>query len=393
MIVPPNRRLQATARWRRLLHIKRLGRAVPELGGVGVGILATYAFLASASRIRNRISSRSLGLILAALGISIFGQPFVLGAAYQISSDREEAFDFEDAGHKGHSLRQVQVVDLGKGVPMELVRVPAGKFQMGSAPGEKDRLEDEVQHSVEITRNFYMGKHEVTRGQFRAFVDATGYRTEAETDGKGGWGYNEDKGVIEGRKTNYTWKVTGFVQTDEHPVINVTWNDANAFCQWLAQRTGKVVRLPTEAEWEYACRAGSATRYYSGNDPESLVRVGNVADGTAKKKFSDWDSTIVAEDGYVFTSPVGKFLPNRFGLCDMLGNVWEWCEDCYGPYADLGAKDPVRKDYVSEKLKGRVMRGGGFGKRTPRNCTATRRVAGAESGRDLDLGFRVCFSN
>jgi formylglycine-generating enzyme required for sulfatase activity len=387
MIVPA-RRLQPTARWRHLFHINLSGRAVPEVGGAGLGILVTYAFLASASRAPRRISSRSLGLSLAALGILIFAQAFVLGAAPQIS---EEAFDFEHEGHTGHGSRRVLVLDLGKGATMELVRIPAGKFQMGSAPGEKDRLEDEVQHSVEITSNFYMGKYEVTRGQFRAFVDATGYRTEAETDGKGGWGYNEDKGIIEGRKTNYTWKATGFVQTDEHPVVNVTWNDANAFCQWLAQRTKKVVRLPTEAEWEYACRAGSATRYYNGNDPESLVRVGNVADGTAKKKFPDWDSTIAAEDGYVFTSPAGKFLPNRFGLYDMLGNAWEWCQDCYGPYADLGAKDPVRKDYVSEKLKGRVMRGGGFGKRTPRDCTATRRVAGAPSGRDLDLGFRVCF--
>ena len=243
-------------------------------------------------------------------------------------------------------------------------------------------------NSVEITRDFYLGKTEVTRGQFRAFVKDTGYKTEAETDGRWGWGYNESTGKVEGRKygqapdkttesrPKYSWKSTGFSQTDEHPVVNVTWNDATAFCRWLAQRTGKTVRLPTEAEWEYACRAGSSARFYSGDDPEALVKVGNVADGTAKKKFPDWDSTVAAEDGYVFTSPSGKFQANRFGLYDMLGNAWEWCQDWYGPYSDLGPKDPVREDPIKQ-IPGHVIRGGGFGKRTPQICSAAHRVAGA----------------
>src|SRR5262249_27211330 len=157
---------------------------------------------------------------------------------------------------------------------------------------------------------------------FRAFVRDTGYKTEAETDGRGGWGYNEITGKVEGRrygepavkqeegKPKYAWESAGFAQTDEHPGINVTWNDANAFCHWLAQRTGKTVRLPTEAEWEYGCRAGSTARFYSGDDPEALVKVGNMADGTAKRKFPDWDSPIAAEDGYVFSSPSGRFLAN-----------------------------------------------------------------------------------
>ncbi len=114
-------------------------------------------------------------------------------------------------------------------------------------------------------------------------------------------------------------------------------------CQWLGQRTKEAVRLPSEAEWEYACRAGSATRFYCGHDAETLVKVGNVADGTVKKMFEDWDSTIAAEDGFVFTSPVGRFLPNRFGIYDMLGNAWEWsCQDWYGPYEVLNVKDPMR---------------------------------------------------
>jgi len=146
------------------------------------------------------------------------------------------------------------------------------------------------------------------------------------------------------------------------------------------------MRLPTEAEWEYAARAGSRTRFYSGDSPESLVKVGNVADGTAKKKFPDWHTTI-AEDGYVFTAPVGQFLPNRFGLHDMLGNVWEWCQDWLGQYRILSAKDPVR----NEGSGVRVMRGGSWGKRIPQISSSALRFSGAPPSRDLDVGFRVAF--
>ena len=308
---------------------------------------------------------------------------------YPAQSGKEEAFDYYHDGRTGRGLRRVLRLGLGDGVTMELVRIQGGKFQMGSPPSEKERLEDEDQHTVEITRDFYLGKYEVTRGQFRAFVKDTGYRTEPQTDGEGGWGYDEDTRKIEGRRPKYSWESTGFAQTDEHPVVNVTLNDANAFCRWLAQRTKKAVRLPTEAEWEYACRAGSATRFYSGEDAETLAKVGNVADGTAKEKFPDWQSTIAAKDGYVFTAPVGQFRANRFGLYDMHGNVWEWCQDWLGPYRNLSAKDPVQ-DSIKDKGV-RVMRGGSWGKRIPQICSAARRFSGAPRSRDLDVGFRVSF--
>jgi formylglycine-generating enzyme required for sulfatase activity len=329
---------------------------------------------------------RSLGLMLILLGV-VSARPTVTGAAPVTGREKEETFDYYQAGKTGRGLRQVLTLDLGDGVTMELVRIPAGRFQMGSPLAEKGRRSDEEQHNVEITGDYYLGKYEVTLRQFRAFVKDTGYRTEPETDGQGAWGYNEETGKIEGRKPKYNWQSTGFAQTDEHPVVNVTWNDATAFCRWLAQRTRKPVRLPTEAEWEYACRAGSTTRFYSGEDPETLARVGNVADGSAKKKFPDWQSTIAAEDGYVFTAPVGQFRPNRFGLYDMHGNVWEWCQDWLGPYRDLSAKDPLQ-----DKGNGvRVMRGGSWGKRIPQICSSALRFSGAPSSRDLDVGFRVSF--
>ncbi len=141
-------------------------------------------------------------------------------------------------------------------------------------------------------------------------------------------------------------------------MVNVSWNDAVAFCKWLSKKEGKTYRLPTEAEWEYACRAGTTTRYYSGDDPETLAKVGNVADATAKAKFPDWKYTIKANDGYVFTAPVGKFKPNAFGLYDMHGNAWQWCADWYGAeyYATSPADDPTGPDSGDD----RVLRGGSW---------------------------------
>ena len=154
-------------------------------------------------------------------------------------------------------------------------------FNLLRTPPEKP------QHEVRITRPFYLGVTEVTRGQFRRFVDDAGYQTEAEKDGKGGYGWNEETKKFE-QNPRYTWQNAGFEQTDEHPVVNVSWNDARAFIAWLSRKEGKTYRLPTEAEWEYACRAGTTTRYFCGDDPEGLAAVGNVADGTAKEKYPDW---------------------------------------------------------------------------------------------------------
>ena len=160
---------------------------------------------------------------------------------------------------------------------------------------------------------------EVTRGQFRRFVDDAGYQTEAEKDGKGGYGWTEAGNFVYDPK--YTWQNLGFDQTDEHPVVNVSWNDAVAFAAWLSRKEGTTYRLPTEAEWEYACRAGTTTRYSSGDDPESLATVGNVADGTAREKLPNWYPdptwTIAARDGFVYTAPVGRLTrtPGGYSTC------------------------------------------------------------------------------
>ncbi len=267
---------------------------------------------------------------------------------------------------------------------MKLVLIPRGTFRMGSPPGEEGRSDDEHEHEVAITQPFYLGKFEVTKGQFAEFVKATGYRTDAEKDGKGGYGLEGDGQW--NQRPEYTWRNTGWAQDDRHPVGNVSWNDAVAFCAWLSTKEGKKYRLPTEAEWEYSCRAGTTTRYYSGEDPESLATVGNVADASASRKFPNWSRTIKADDGYVFTAPVGQFKANPFGLHDMHGNVWEWCQDWYdGDYYQTSPReDPQGPDAGVY----RVIRGGSFG-RESRVGRAAYRSNNAPSDRSDSLGFRV----
>jgi formylglycine-generating enzyme required for sulfatase activity len=265
---------------------------------------------------------------------------------------------------------------------MRLVLVPSGEFMMGSDEslqalasaypqyGRERFLElaDEAPvHKVRITRPFYLGQYEVTVGQFRRFVEASGYKPESEADGTGGYGYNPDydpekseRGdAFEGRNSKYSWRNPGFKQGEDHPVVNVTWNDAVAMSQWLSEKEGKIYRLPTEAEWEYAARAGTRTRYHSGNDPQSLLKVANIFAADTKMKWPQWKDYALAEgDGFEFTAPVGSFAPNVLGLYDMHGNVWEWCADWYGDnyYAESPDHDPPGP--ASGKV--RVRRGGSW---------------------------------
>jgi formylglycine-generating enzyme required for sulfatase activity len=224
----------------------------------------------------------------------------------------------------------------------------------------------------------------VTVGQFRKFVEAEGYRTEGERDGNGGYGFNAAGDKFE-QKPEYTWRNAGFPQTDDHPVVNVSWNDAVAFGEWLSRKEGTRYRLPTEAEWEYACRAGSTTRWYHGNDEDGLAQVGNVADATAKAKFPNV-GTIGATDGYVFTAPVGRFQANGFGLYDMHGNVWEWCADWYDEkyYERSPSEDPAGPATGSF----RVFRGGSWID-DAWGCRAAGRFGREPSIRYYYLGFRL----
>src|SRR5262249_15422458 len=159
----------------------------------------------------------------------------------------------------------------------------------------------------------------------------------------------------------YNWRNPGFEQTDDHPVVEVSWNDAAQFCDWARKKTGKAIRLPTEAEWEYACRAGGRTRYFFGDNEEELAQYANVADASFRQLTGkNWG--IRADDGYAFTAPVGTFKPNGFGLYDMHGNVLQWCQDWYDK--DYYTKSPKKDPQGPSSGENRVGRGGAWNRWT-----------------------------
>ena len=279
-------------------------------------------------------------------------------------------------------------LDLGN-VKLKTVRIDPGKFMMGSPEDEVGRdLDEGPMHEVEITKPFYMGIHEVTRGQFRAFVKATGYKTDAETDGRGGKGFITELGRLEGQnyQSNFNWQFVGYAQTDDHPVINVSWNDAMAFCNWLSRQAGKNVDLPTEAEWEFCCRAESKTRFFSGDQELSIEGHGNMRDRSLKKIFSVLNDFFDIDDNYPFTAPVGQFKANIWGLHDMHGNVSEWCKDWVNK--DYYKVSPQKDPSGPSQGKFRAMRGGSF-ITVPRSSRSAFRQGDTPSGRGYSSGFRV----
>ncbi len=231
---------------------------------------------------------------------------------------------------------------------MQLVFIPKGAFEMGSSVEQifnelqeltdrglvchhwhVGRLPAEVpKHTVEITRAFYLGQHEVTVGQFGRFVEDAEYVTDAERSKEGARGFALEKQKFQ--YGDFSWKEPGFAQGKDHPVVCLSWNDADAFCKWLSKKEGKAYRLPTEAEWERACRAGTTTRFSTGNAIESLRGFANLADESFRKvqaTFRNEKYYVPWDDGFPFTAPVGSFKPNSFGLYDMHGNCFEWCLD------------------------------------------------------------------
>jgi formylglycine-generating enzyme required for sulfatase activity len=214
-----------------------------------------------------------------------------------------------------------------------MVVVPQGSFKMGAALDERKSegapdgvLSELPVHPVIFAKPFAMSVHEITRGQFAAFVKATGYQAPKKCS------YLQPKNVPE-THIQPDWRNPRFHQSDRHPVVCVSWEDAKAYAAWLSKLTGQTYRLPSEAEWEYAARAGmTGSRYWTGKPGAEACRYANVADHAIAKVF-EWSPThrmlFQCDDGYAFTAPVGAFAANDFGLYDMIGNVWEWVEDCW----------------------------------------------------------------
>jgi len=295
-------------------------------------------------------------------------------------------------------------VEITNSIGSRLTLIPAGEFQMGSHEskeetaafaiqmGHKDAKGESYQdehprHPVRLTKPFFLGTHEVTRGEFRRFAEDTWYRTEAESDGQGGLGYNATAQRLE-QKPEYTWKNPGWDQTDKHPVLNVSWNDALKFCEWLSKREGIKYQLPTEAQWEFACRAGTTGRVVTGAVPADLEGSANVGDQSYHRipGFDQYFAFFRFDDGAGFTSPVGSYRKNAFGLYDMHGNVWEWCSDWYGE--KYYANSPLENPGGPASGAFRVYRGGGW-LNDAVGCRSARRGGPSPSKRCNRLGFRV----
>jgi formylglycine-generating enzyme required for sulfatase activity len=323
-------------------------------------------------------------LFAALAALSLCGGIAIVGLLIKdnVSSPRDvtEEFDWNGETRK----RTVRKLDLGGGVKMDLVLIPAGSFTMDSVEFTNREEIFMPRHPVTISNAFYLGKYHVTVGQFKQFVAAENYQTQGERQAKS----ERAKWPKGGEGNNNLWNTPRFSQTDDHPVVSVSWNDAKAFCAWLSKKSGGTVRLPTEAEWEYSCRAGSTTRYYFGEDSEKLEEYAWFT-GEMRKDGTRMPMT----DG---TRPVGGKKPNGFGLYDMHGNACQWCEDWWQngphPYFRTVVVDPTGPGNPSVQPGNtsgdRVWRGSSFNSTPPWCRTGFRGFQYSERG-DRTVGFRV----
>ncbi len=268
----------------------------------------------------------------------------------------------------------------------ELVVVPAGSFTMGAAPGEAAdeevpgafRSRSDPATAISIPGPLAIGRFEVTRGEYARFVAQTGYDT-----GSTCWTF--ENGKYEERAER-TWRAPGFVVDDRHPVACVSWEDAQAYVRWLSRETGKSYRLLSEAEWEYAARAGTTTRRPWGDAAEAGCVHANIADASARRVVAGMTWGTVCDDGHAHSAPVGSYRANAFGLHDMIGNVWEWTADCWNESHDGASRDGSAR--LTGDCSRRVMRGGSWGL-LPRSARSAYRHRIAADLRGAFNGFRV----
>ena len=315
--------------------------------------------------------------------------------AQQVSPDLAGIDDFNErvtnarlyASYKPGQVFADRFVD-STGQAPPLVVLPTGHFMMGSPDGERGHDTNEAPaHEVQIDKGIGMGRSAVTIGQFRDFVRSSGYVPQSQSLG-GGSVYDEQSGGLRD-EASATWQddYAGKPGQERLPVINVSWNDAKAYADWLSQRTGKKYRLASEAEFEYALRAGTTTRYWWGDDnPTSRVENltgGNDRSGSGRR----WSNAFNGyKDSYWGPAPVMSFTPNPFGLYDMGGNVSEWVGDCWH---DNYIRAPrTAEAWVNPGCSRRVIRGGSWGSAPDMVRSAYRQGADADL-RSARVGFRV----
>ncbi len=261
----------------------------------------------------------------------------------------------------------------------EMVAVPPGKLSIDPPEGEIGQA-DSVQtpHSVEISRALGVGRYEVTRAQFARFAQESGHAASGGCYAWNGGRYEQDAAK--------DWRKPGFAQTDRDPVVCVNWGDAKAYAEWLSKKTGRRYRLLTEAEWEYAARAGNKTLWPWGGNARDACRYANVADAAAQREVPGTASWTfhACNDRHAYTAPAGSYRPNAFGLYDMSGNAWEWTEDCLQD--DYPAPPPEKS---STPADGRITPADGRG--TPAGACRGQRVLRGGSWVDSPLFLRYDF--
>lgn len=270
----------------------------------------------------------------------------------------------------------------------DMVVIPAGSFMIGSPEDEKDRMQNEgPRHRITFERGFALAQTEITVGDFSVFVDDTGYRTDAERAGASRI-YDLNSGRMD-RENGINWRhdFAGEPADDDLPVIHVSWNDADAYVNWLAEETGRNYRLPSEAEFEYALRAGTQTPYWWGEgSPDSAVE--NVTgDDDTSPTGARWNVAFRRySSGYWGPAPVGSLEANPFDLYDMGGNVMEWTEDCWHDSFVRAPDDGSA--WVNPGCERRVIKGGSWSS-TPAMARSAFRIASSQSSTDMRVGFRV----
>lgn len=276
-----------------------------------------------------------------------------------------------------------------------MVTVSGGTFTMGSAPDERERRKFEGPQAGVTVSTFAIGETEVTRAEYAVFVK----ETKRATNGCFTYGFSSfrDDSAVD---RNASWRNPGFKQTPDHPAVCVSWQDAHDYADWLARKTGRPYRLPSEAEWEYAARAGTTTIFFWGTDEELGCTYANGGDPALLRalpqlheeiafSLSEGDAGsrfIKCSDGSAFTSPVRRYRPNAFGLYDVIGNAWEFVEDC--SYESLPANGRARVDGPCEFHRGR----GGSWDDFPEELRSARRTRLKPDVRRNDTGFRVALT-
>lgn len=293
-----------------------------------------------------------------------------------------------------------QAAQTAKVIEPVMVVIPAGQFIMGdaaAAPARPGSLADSPARTVTI-KSFKMSKYELTVGEYRQFVDATFYApADIGTPSEGCWAWvNPGPGGAPLAVKPGSWNTPAYAPSAHHPVMCVSWDGAQAYAKWLSKRTGKKYRLPSEAEWEYAARAGGNSQFASGADLNGICRVGNTMDKSGKSAFIrdlGWERKAAECDDFAeYTTVVGMYEPNAFGLHDMAGNVGEYVEDCEHLTYDGAPTDGsawTANCHARGPEKMIMRRGGSYGSRDATLRWTMREHAGQSNLSSLGEGIRL----